>query len=235
MHLDASTFANLIKTSTYDGSKLDVWIFKLIVVHAPETLIDEVLGILKYADDLLFSLGRISEVACKPQKFVHILKKLSHDVTWTFISNGIEALANSGRFECINPLRLAIKAIPSIDQASVRRVTQSIFLECFGRGNGGLHQVTSMVHDPDFDSRTYMNLVYLTADSGVDDKAFKWLLDKADRQDLEAVRRAESFPTKPLEFQEAINKAWEAARTKGQRTTQRGAVSASKGMFKQSS
>ena len=110
-----------------------------------------------------------------------------------------------------------------------------IVLECFGKGDKGLHQVTSMVHDPDLDNDMYTCLLYLTAEWEGEYKAFKWLLDRADRQDLEAVRQARSFPTEPLEFQEAINKAWEAAGTKGKRVTKRGAVSASKGMFEQSS
>jgi hypothetical protein len=109
-----------------------------------------------------------------------------------------------------------------------------IVLECFKRGDEGLRQIKLMVHDPDLNVDMYTSLLDNIGKAQGRDEAFKWLLDRADRQDLEDIRRAGSFSTEPLEFQEAINKAWEAAGTKGKRVTKLGAVSASKGMFEQS-
>ena len=82
--LDAPTLVGMIKTS-YDGTEWEDWVLKLVAVHATEAFFDEVLGDPGPKASLLLEFGSMSEVACKPQKFIHILKKLPQKVHWAFV------------------------------------------------------------------------------------------------------------------------------------------------------
>ena len=52
------------------------WMLQVLLVHADQPLIDEVFGELKPSNDLLRDVAGSADLACMPQRFTYLLKKI---------------------------------------------------------------------------------------------------------------------------------------------------------------
>ena len=82
---------------------------QVLLVHADQPLIDEVFGALKPSNDLLRDVAVSADLACMPQRFTYLLKKIDDkEEQEEAVENGVDALVDENKTECLDPLLTAL-------------------------------------------------------------------------------------------------------------------------------
>lgn len=96
----------LIKDAKED---VKAWVLQIVLSQGDQLLIEEVLGKLNISNELLTDLVIDANVACIPDRFIHVLRRITDkESQQEAIEKGIFGLYHGGRIECIEPLLSAL-------------------------------------------------------------------------------------------------------------------------------
>jgi hypothetical protein len=185
------------------------WMLRILLVYADQPLINEVFRALKPSNDLLNRVAYSAELACMPQRFSYFLGKITsgEEQDW-IVMNGVRALVDYNKTECLNPLLTALDKgtfmNPELENVAIRcAFWASSFYQ-----NGRALFVKRFFDYPAVSAVRYSSALYNSYwNRHQDTSLFYWLLKNADYQDLQAAKDKEYFTGQQLEFQNAVDKA----------------------------
>ena len=199
-----------------EGSKLieltsgvgdNMWILQIILVHARRPIIDRVLGALNASNESLREVARSADLACSPLRFVYFLGRIDDKENQVgAVENGIRALVDGNKTECLDPLLTALGkgTFLSADLDDVAICQAFISASDF---HDRIFLANRFFDYPIVTANEYSRALYNSYHHGGKTKQlFHWLLENADKQDLEIIKNNAGFYRGAFEFQEAVNK-----------------------------
>lgn len=210
--LGSSRLVQLINRANDDNK---VWMLQIILVHADQSLIESVFGAFKPSNNLLMVIAHSADVACVPQSFKYLLGKIDNRYQKLVVERGVRALVDKNKTKCLDPLVSALneETFLSKDLGNIA-IRKAFRMTPWYRGVKTLFARRFFDHNA-ITAEDYSDVLYRSYERGGKTKdLFKWLLARADRQDLEAVKKAEDFSAQEFEFQKAVNQALQAVGSK---------------------
>lgn len=197
--------AQLINTAE-DNNGLKA--LEVFLMHADQPFIDEIFEVLNPSDELLGGLADSANLACIPDKYIHFLEKFTDKATQEYaITKTVEALFENKRIECLDPLLSALESKISLSTGLKNAAIRTTFWA--GSRYKGMAFWTKRFFDhPVISAVKYSRVLYnVYAHSDPTKELFCWLLERADRQDLEEVKRDRRFYEKRPEFRKTVKDA----------------------------
>ena len=178
-------------------------------MYTDQALFDEVSAEIKPTDGILRNVACSADLACKTDKFIHLLGKITDKGDQEqAVRNGVDELFDANKPEYLDPLLFALQSEPSLDP----NLTKVAINELSGppliyTDNRTLYAKRFFDH-PAVSAEDYSVVLYDSYRSN-DPKhvLFHWLLTRADSRDLEEIRGNEWFSNKPFEYQKVMTKA----------------------------
>lgn len=207
--LEGSKLVELINNGTNDSVK--AWMLQVLLVYANQSLIDEVFEETKPSKDILEGVAWSGHLVCMPQRFTYFLGKIDDKQGQKeAIKIGVYVLFNNNKTECFDPLLSALKEGTFMNTDLENIAILKAVREASAHQDDRILPAKRFFDHPVISSEDYSNALYVSYNWGGQAKElFYWLLPRADRQDLEAVKRVRSFSNWPLEFQQAVNQVFQ--------------------------
>ena len=164
---------------------------QVLLVHADQPLIDKVFGALKPSNDLLRSVADSADLACMPQRFTYLLKKIDdkEEQEWA-VEYGVNALFDENKTECLDPLLTALSEGTFLSKDLENIAIRKAFRKASFYQDDRTLLAKRFFDHPAISAKDYSNALYNSYDYGGKTKElFHWLLARADRQDLETVKK----------------------------------------------
>ena len=98
------------------------WMLQLILVHADQRLVDQIFDALNFPNEVSSRVARNVELACMPQKFIHLLTKIGDKREQErAVIRGVAALLQNNRIDCLDSLLVTLRkgAFPNQDLENV--------------------------------------------------------------------------------------------------------------------
>jgi len=189
------------------------WVLKVILVHADQSLINEVFAAIKPTNRDLCYIACIVEVACIPNKFLYLLGRISDKGDQErALKSGVCNLISSNKTEYLDPLFFALQDETSLDPGLTNIAIRAAFHEVSCYTDDRSLYAKRLFDHSSISAKNYSDALYRSYYSGDPKKRlFHWLLARADHQDLEEARRNDEFSSQSSEFQVAVNEALEDA------------------------
>ena len=127
------------------------------------------------------------------------------------VRNGVDALVNENKTECLDPLLSALSEGTFLSKDLENIAIRKAFHEASSYQDDRTLLAKRFFDHPAISANDYSNALHSSYSYGGQAKElFHWLLARADRQDLEAVKKSDKFSRWGTEFQQAVNQALEA-------------------------
>lgn len=207
-HLESSRLIELYRFGY--NLVIKAWILGMVLVYGNLSLFDTVFAAVEPPLDVRKCVVSNVDAVCMPRKFVHFLKKTTDKYGQEdIVEYGVSALFEGNKTEYFDDLLSAIKRgtfmSKNLENVAIRRA----FL-----GGSGYNDVRILFTQRFFDhpsvfSEIYSDALYRAYNNGDQNKElFKWLLKRADCEDLKAVKMPlyKSF-WRNFKFKQAVNDA----------------------------
>lgn len=204
--LESSTLVGLVNGADGDNK---MWMLQVLFVYADLSLIDKVFDALNLSNVFVRDIACSVDLTCIPQRFTYFLGKIDdrQEQEWTVII-GVTALFDGNRTECFDPFIAALNEGTFLN----KDLGNIAILRAFNAAP--FHQVDRtflakrFFDFPAIPAKYYSGALYASYHHGDQAKElFYWLLARADRQDLKAVKSDKKFSTRQLEFRQAVDQA----------------------------
>ena len=149
-----------------------------------------------------------------PEKFVHLLSKTTEKSREKdMVEKGVCNLVHGKRFDCLDPLLAALKSGTFLNDDMENIVIREAFRAAsWYHSNDCSHLAMRFFDHPAISAEVYAHALLDTHRFGESGKMrFYWLLERADRQDLENLKKLPVFPSRDREFQELVISALQNA------------------------
>lgn len=188
-----------------DGRSGISWLLQIILVHANQNLLDKVFNALKDLNDTLVRVASSAELACITGRFVYLLKKIdSQEDQGEAVEKGISALFNEDKAKCLDPLLATLRQGTFLNKNLENIAIDHAFWKASEYQDSRACLAERFFDHPVISAKRYSIALYSSYMKGYLNTHFHWLLERADGQDLEAVRENDNFSTKGAEFREAV-------------------------------
>ena len=99
-------FVDLIKRAR---DNVKEWLLEILLVHADQLFVNEVLTELKPSNGLLRGVAYSADLACVPRRFTYLLGRInSKEYQERAVEYGVRALINENKTKCFDPLLNAL-------------------------------------------------------------------------------------------------------------------------------
>jgi hypothetical protein len=203
--LGSARLVELIKGAW--NNKIKEWLLQILLVHADQSVLDNVFGAVKPSNRNLKWAAGSAELACLPQRFAHLLKKINDkDDQKMAVSNGIIALIDENRAECFDPLLSALNEGTFLSEDLENVAIRRVFWAASRYQDDRALLAKRYVDHPAISAMDYSISLCNSYRCGDQVKEFfRWLLARADRRDLEVAKRSDAFFKMQPAFQKAVN------------------------------
>ena len=186
------------------------WILQTLLVHADQSLIDEVFGKIKLDLSMLRLVAWSADVVCVPQRFTYILKKMKSESEQKLaVTVGVRAVLNANRGKCLDLLFSALDEGIFKDTGLVNVAVHEAFVHASAFTDDRADFAKDFFDHPAVTAEDYSNaLISLYNKGGLTNELFSWLLERADRRDLEAVSSEYKDREWEPEFRLAVISRW---------------------------
>lgn len=203
-NLESSKLVQLINSGDYETQE---WTLQVVLAHIDLSALDNVFDEINLPNYFLSRAAYNADLACIPQRFIYLLGRINNSKDQEVaVRNGVAVLFNKHKTECLEHLVSALGEwilSGDLDDVAIKwAFSLASLLPVEGKSF-----VERFFDHPAITAESYADALH---DSYKDEcpanKPFKWLLDRADRQDLEAARRDKRFSERWQEFQNAVNR-----------------------------
>jgi hypothetical protein len=185
------------------------WMLRLILLHAERQLVDKVFDALNLTNNVLGWVARNANLACMPQRFTYLLKKIDDKKEQEgAVRGGVHTLVVCNKSECLDPLLSTLRKGKFLNQDLENVAIRTAFGSASRCNDDRVIPAMRFFDHPAVSAMNYSEALY-DSDRWGDwrGKFFYWLLERADRQDLEAVRSDCRFPKMGFTFRRHVNNA----------------------------
>lgn len=191
---------------------IKAWVLQVLLIYAEQLLIGTVFDAIKPSNDLLRHVAEgaeLVELVCVPQNFTYLLgrmvgKKYQEDA----VKYGVRVLFSKNKTECLVPLLNALGGGAFLSDDLENIAIGRAFWKASSHQDARVLYTMRFFDHPAVSISHYSTALYESYERGDQaKKLFYWLLERADRRDLEAVKRYDVFYKKEPEFQQIVNQA----------------------------
>lgn len=188
---------------------------RVLVVHADHSLVSRVFAEIKPTEDILYGVANNIDLVCMPDKFLHFLGTITDkEAQEKAPKNGLGALILANNTECLDTLIFALENETSLSVDLMNVAIHHAVLNASHSRDGSMLCPKLFFDHPAVSVDDYSNALYHFYQSkDPKNELFYWLLARADRQDLERVKKECWFLSRPSEFQDAVNHAFNTVGT----------------------
>ena len=207
--LKSSTLVRLISSASFHYVP---WLLSVILVHANQTLMDKVFAELKPSNDLLSWVATGVNVACMPQKFTYLLKKIDDkNAQELAVRYGVLALLDKSKDKCLEPLLSELSEGVFLSNNLENVASSTIFSRASNYQYNRILLAKRFVDHPAISANNYSFALHNFYDNGGKAKQFfYWFLSRADRDDLYAVKKSYDLSGQNIGFQKIVNRILQA-------------------------
>ena len=146
---------------------------------------------LKPSNDLLRDVAYSADLACMPQRFTYLLKKIDNKEDQELaVRSGVDALFDKNKTECLDPLLSALNEGTFLSKDLENIAIRQAFRSASSYTDDRALLAKRFFDHPAISAKDYSDALYDSYRNGGKTKElFYWLLARADRQDLEAVKK----------------------------------------------
>lgn len=214
--LGESKLVELFNSANDDNPKS--WIIRTILVYADHQLFDSISNQLKPNDRVLKNVMRYGpgNVFYKTDKAIKLLKRITVGrIREIVVEQGVYALVRINKPESLNSLISALQSEPTLSPFVDVAICRGFERASTYKDERNLIAKNLFDH-PVVSAKSYSYALYRSYDSDDPKKEhFHWLLEKADRQDLEMAKKGDFFSKWSSEFRNAISNVLENVGTEG--------------------
>jgi len=199
--------------------KVGILKWKLLVTlyshKKPLEMIEEAFRVFQFSQDDLMSAASKPELMCSPDDLFSLLDKIENPKDReAVIRFGVGNLIDNRRLKCLDPL---LKIFES--KESLKPLKDVAVRGAFRRGSlsGDLSVVKRFYNNPAITLREYGEALIWSGIGPTQNSVFGFLLKKADKKYLRAVKKSSWYRNGPERFKAAINKALLTTEPRGSR------------------
>lgn len=194
------------RASSHDKSRL----LHVILIHVDQQFTDKIFDALEPSNGFLSYVSFGAYLVCIPRKFTYLLGKMNDKlIQESTVEHGVSALFAKDKTEYLEPLLTALREETLLNKDLENIAIRKAFERASAFQNDRIRPAKRYFDHPAISATDYSNALYASYGYGVNQarELCRWLLDRADSQDLVAVTEDERFPMMQHEFQEAVNRA----------------------------
>lgn len=208
-HLARLRSPRLVKLINTSEKGVRAWMLKLLLVHADQPLADEIFGKLNFSNAFWRDVASSADLACMPQKYGDLLGKITdRGEQEEAVKNGVHALFQNNETKCFDPLLPALKNGTFLNAHLESVAIRKAFVTASTYPDDRTLIAKRFFNHPAISTEDYSIALYNSYKWGDQAKElFYWLLARADRQDLVAVKDYHAFSGFQFKFRNAVNQA----------------------------
>ena len=200
------------------------WILGALLVYADDFLIYQVFDKTRPSDDILRSVAQIADVACMPERYVYLLKKFKAPALFASlfqeiaVAQSVNALFMENKTNCFYPLLSALKKETFVSKNLEDKAISAAFTEASRYHDDRADFAKDFFDHPAVTAEDYSDALCRSYSNGDQTRElFRWLLARANLQDLEEVKLRQEFSEWASEFQKIVNDRLQIVGTKTRR------------------
>ena len=193
-----------------NGTAYVIALLGIILLRANQEFIDRIFERVRLTERDLMNVASKMDLACRPDKFISLLKRMTNrNYQRDAFANAVFALFKANKTKCVDALLSALENATFLDQAVKDVAIIDVFYQTSKFSNDPRASYAKRYHNhPTISAYYYSNAIYRSYRYGSPNyELFNWLLEKADHEDLKAVKSDNEFSTNSEKFQNAIEKA----------------------------
>lgn len=187
--------SGLVKVIKSASPYIKTRMLRVLVVHADQSLISKVFAEIKPTEDILCGVANNVDLTCMPDKFLHFLGTITDKETQeNTLKNGLGALILANKTECIDTLIFALENETSLSVDLMNVAIHHAVLNASHSKDGRMLRPKRFFDHPAVSVDDYSDALYhFYKSEDPKNELFYWLLARADRQDLERVKKENWF------------------------------------------